>query len=132
MLHPIIICPVCVKRGVGCGAVENYYGFNDPSDLHCLICGWKGTKDTCETYQPQYTTYQVVEIDLSVVGDLLNVALQGQYRVSIRTPSENATYKNCYYSGVLAGGECDLKEALGYLASHGWLPDAVFKVTIDA
>ncbi len=136
--HSILACPSCAKNGKGRGALQSYYHQNESYCLYCAFCGWKGNYQTCQSYEFPCRSYQVVEIDLAVLENLLSMALQQSSQ--ILPPSEIA-------QGVAGGvitftipseatevvlqpkqGYHKLETVLNYLTAKGWLSPAVYKV----
>jgi len=137
--HTVIACPVCSKKGHGRGIVQPYW-HTDESDmvdtlLHCLICGWYGTHKSVQSYTFPCVIYQVVEIDLSTVENILSMALQKSVPIEIpygTRACEVLTYS--VESGKPEPQKSDsytLENALLISVQTGWLEPGLYKVEID-
>ncbi len=141
--HTVIACPSCAKKGDSRGALQSYCHQDESDCLYCAFCGWKGTYETCQSYEFPCKVYKVVEIDMTVVENFLSIALQqrceilpistvaanvagGVFTVSIPCNDGAAGLirqpKRSYY---------ELSVVLNYLVSKGWLFPAMYKVSVN-
>lgn len=136
--HTVIACPVCAKNGDGRGAIQSYYHSTKSDCLRCTFCGWLGNYETVQSYMFPCRIYKVVEMDLSVVENLLSMALQLEERIPIEMSYGIKTGDVLEYTiegSNSVAGYCSiihtLAGALGYLVTKAWLFPAIYKVEVD-
>lgn len=135
-MHTVIACPVCAKNGNGRGAVQSYYNIGETDCLYCAFCGWKGDYNTVQTYNFPCTSYTVVEIDLSILENILSFALDFPERLTIKLPfgARTGQVLENFVDRSFVGEpleEWDVRTALFYLVAKGWLYPAFYKVEVD-
>jgi hypothetical protein len=123
----ITACPDCAKA--------DGLAFDKFHTGSCAVCGWMGNSDTVQSYSFPCWTYRVVEMDLSVVENLLSMARQLPEREEIKL-SFNIKTGDIVNFAIEANFEeptvkWGLRDALCYLVTTGWLFPAIYKIEID-
>lgn len=125
-IHTVLVCPVCARivQRTDC--------------LRCTFCDWLGNDETVLSYMFPCRIYKVVEMDLSVVENVLSMALQLEERATIKVPYSTKFGDVLEYTiecSDSVAGYCSiihtLEGALCYLVTKGWLFPANYKVEVD-
>lgn len=147
--HSVLACPVCSKQGEGRGVLQAYRRRTKPFRLFCVVCGWKGEYDTVQSYQFPCLIYhfddrnkyrrglRVVEMDIEVVENILSTALQLSMQLALNLPPQARKRGILEYHNLDGGleteipAEWDLKNALRYLITTGWLFPAGYRIQLN-
>jgi hypothetical protein len=136
--HSVLVCPICIKKDRGRGAVQSYYHPFEIYSLYCVFCGWKGTYETVQTYKFPCVIYRTVEIDLSVLKNMVTTISSTKGKIVLPMFTSYGEILTYEASGgqydAPNWGKCEwihIDDALNWLVNGGWLFPAIYKVYVN-